>query len=120
MSRSSSESSETGHREEEGGFINRLRNIPVVKSAVSQASSIYTTAKEANTVTKISLSLAEMSIKAAVESTKFAYNAVPVPGFVGTLKEEAEKKGRSKELWFGNWELKRRRLQVVDELEKST
>lgn len=101
MKRSSSESSEAGYRQEEVGFVNRLRNIPVIHSAVSQASSIYAKAKEANAVTKISLSLAEMSIKAAVESTKFAYNVVPVPGFVGTLKEEAEKKGRRDQRNFG-------------------
>ena len=46
--------------------------------------------KDASPVAKLGLSLAELSIKAAVNTTKFAYKVIPKPEFV----YDVEKKGK--------------------------
>lgn len=76
-------------------FLALVSEVPLVQSTLAKTSSVYSSTKERNLLTKIGFSAAEVSLQTAFATTKFAYRWVPSFGVFGSLKEGIHKKGNS-------------------------
>lgn len=74
--------------------LNRLNELPIVNALCEQVSDIYERTRDRNLATQLGFSVAEVTVKAAVVTTRLTYSNLPSSGFVGKLKEGFEEKGK--------------------------
>ena len=92
---SASSKNRSGTTSTKSSFLALVSEVPLVQSTLAKTSSVYSSTKKRNLLTKVGFSAAEVSLQTAFATTKFAYRWVPSFGVFGSLKEGIHKKGNS-------------------------